>query len=253
MKIASSIAVVAALGFAAPALALSGTGNPWETIDEATCAALVTMDFAATVGAKTTIKSAARVPTANGLPALCRVTARIAPTIGVEIRMPMNWNRRFLFTGCGGLCGVINSGAGDDALKRGYAVATTDMGHTNAADDRSWTADKALVEDYVHRSTHLTVVLAKATIEAYFGKAADYSYARGCSTGGRQGLTEALRYPDDFDGIIAGAPAADMATPHNAWSYLSNLDASGKSILDIAAITLLRDAVLAACDMNDGA
>jgi feruloyl esterase len=211
-------------------------------------------DFSGVVGAAVMVTDAARVPAKDGLPSLCRMTATIAPSIGVEVRLPSTaWNRRFLFTGCGGLCGIINSDAGNDALRRGYAVATTDMGHRAASpEDRAWTADKALVENYVHRATHLTTVLAKEVIKSYFGRAQDFAYARGCSTGGRQGLTEALMYPADYDGIIAGAPAADMATPHNAWSYLSNLDAAGKSIIDAAAIELLRGAVLSACDADDG-
>lgn len=242
------ISFLALLLSANPAFAISGQGNPWEAIDDAKCAGLKAADFAAAVGAKTEITAAARTAATETAPAVCRVTAMIAPSIGVEIRMPLaEWNGRFLFTGCGGLCGAINSATGNDALKRGYAVATTDMWHQTGQNDRSWANDDALVEDYNHRATHLGTLLGKAAVVAHYGKPQTKSYWRGCSTGGRQGLVEALRYPTDFDGIIAGAPAADMANPHNAWSYLSTLDNKGKSVLDVPAITLLRDEVQKAC------
>ena len=253
MKILTAILAVAAALASGGAMALSGAGNPWETIDEAVCASLIAQDFSVAVGAKTTISKSSRVVANERGPSACMVEATIAPSIGVEIRLPTTgWNQRFLFTGCGGLCGNINSAAGDDAFDRGYAIATTDMGHRSAADDRSWTSDAKLVEDYRHRASHLTVVLAKAVVAAYYGKGPAVSYSRGCSTGGRQGLTSALMYPDDFDGVIAGAPAANYATPHNAWSYLSNLNAAGASVLDVKAIELLRDAVLSSCDNDDG-
>ncbi|MDX2223215.1 MAG: tannase/feruloyl esterase family alpha/beta hydrolase [Rhodospirillaceae bacterium] len=243
MMWAGVLAAIAAVG-AGPAAALT----------PAACADLTRAQFSDAVGAATTIQSAELVPASDGKPAHCRVVANIAPSIGVEVRLPAQaWSGRFLFTGCGGLCGIINSRAGDDALKRNYAVATTDMGHRLPAngDERAWTKDKALVTDWLHRSTHLATVLAKAVIAQAYGTAQSHAYYRGCSTGGRQGLTEALMYPEDFDGIIAGAPAANMVTPHNVFAFARNTRAGGKTILTAAAITLLADAALVACDMDD--
>jgi feruloyl esterase len=159
-----------------------------------------------------------------------------------------------LFTGCGGLCGLIRTEQGADALARRYAVATTDMGHRLAPGDdpRAWTTDQDLVVEWQHRATHRATLLTKAVIAAAYGQAQNYAYFRGCSTGGRQGLTEALMYPDDYDGVIAGAPAAQMVTPHNVFAYASNSRPDGSSILTAEALTLLADAVMASCDMDDG-
>ena len=110
----------------------------------------------------------------SALPSHCRITANIAPSTGVEIRLPVSeWNGRMLFTGCGGLCGVIRSEQGDDALARHYAVATTDMGHRLAPGEntRAWTVDQDLVEEWVHRATHRSTLLTKAVIAAAYGEA----------------------------------------------------------------------------------
>jgi hypothetical protein len=218
------------------------------------CASLVAEDFSDTVGSVTTVTEAEDIPATAELPAHCRALAVIAPETGVEVRLPDEWNGRFLFTGCGGLCGVIRSEQGDDALARGYAVATTDMGHTTPPDgDRyAFTADPELVMDWQHRATHRATRLAKAVIASHYGKPQDYAYIRGCSTGGRQGLTAALMYPGDFDGVIAGAPAMEMVSPHNVFAYQASQRPDGSPIFTPEALTLLNDAVLAACEMDDG-
>ncbi len=219
-----------------------------------TCASLVAEDFTDAVGSVTTVTDAEDIPATAGLPAHCRALAVIAPETGVEVRLPAEWNGRFLFTGCGGLCGVIRSEQGNDALARGYAVATTDMGHTTpqGGDRYAFTTDPELVMDWQHRATHRATRLAKAVIASHYGKAQDYAYIRGCSTGGRQGLTAALMYPDDFDGVIAGAPAMEMVSPHNVFAYQASQRADGSPIFTPEALALLNDAVLAACEMDDG-
>ncbi|MEQ8507834.1 MAG: tannase/feruloyl esterase family alpha/beta hydrolase [Rhodospirillaceae bacterium] len=220
------------------------------------CEALAGKDFKPAVGAPVSITKAAVV--SNGgdeQPAHCHILATIAPSTGVEIQLPISeWNGRLLFTGCGGLCGVIRTNQGADALSRNYAVATTDMGHSLAPgeDPREWTFNEELVEEWQHRATHRATLLTKAIIVAAYDRTQDYAYFRGCSTGGRQGLTEALMYPDDYDGVIAGAPAAQMVTPHNVFAYASNTRADGTPILTADAITLLAESVLQRCDMDDG-
>ncbi len=225
-------------------------------LDQASCSALAARDFAPAVGTQVTITQARVVAGGHdSQTAHCHVLAAIAPSTGVEIQLPQsNWNRRLLFTGCGGLCGFIRTEQGADALARRYAVATTDMGHRLAPgeDPRAWTTDQNLVEEWQHRATHRATLLAKAVIAAAYGEPQDYAYFRGCSTGGRQGLTEALLYPDDYDGVIAGAPAAQMVTPHNVFAYASNTRPDGSSILTVDALTVLADAVIQACDMDDG-
>lgn len=238
------------------ALWAGGSALAETSMTEARCLALKSADFGAAVGSPTTITSATIVAKGDDAqPEHCHILATIAPSTGVEIQLPTSdWNGRLLFTGCGGLCGLIRTNQGMDALARNYAVATTDMGHQlkPGDDPRAWTVDDDLVEEWQHRATHSATLLTKAVIAQAYGKPQDYAYFRGCSTGGRQGLTEALMYPNDYDGVIAGAPAAQMVTPHNVFAYASNTRADGSPILTEAAITLLADAVLNACDMDDG-
>ena len=227
-----------------------------DTVSEASCKALATKNFAADVGTQVEISKAEVVTDGTGAQIThCHILATIAPSTGVEIQLPQSdWNSRLLFTGCGGLCGLIRTDQGADALARRYAVATTDMGHRLAPgeDPRAWTSAQNLVEEWQHRATHRATLLTKAVIAAAYGQPQDYAYFRGCSTGGRQGLTEALMYPGDYDGVIAGAPAAQMVTPHNVFAYASNTRADGSSILTAAALNLLADAVMDACDIDDG-
>jgi feruloyl esterase len=217
---------------------------------EAACAGLAQHDFSGDVGAAVTIGKTDYVP-AGALPAFCKVSAVIAPAVRVEIRLPADgWTSRLLFAGCGGLCGVLQTEAANDALVRGYATATTDMGHEGSGTE--WLDDKAAVEDFMHRATHVSVILGKAVVKAYYGHGQDHAYYRGCSTGGRQGLMEAMRYPDDFDGIIAGAPASYPGVPVELWDRKVNRAADDKDILDEAAFALLHEAAVAKCDPADG-
>ena len=228
-----------------------------QTFNGGACHSLVNQDFSPAVGARVTLTRAELIAgeNAGSQRGYCHILATIAPSTGVEIQLPQEqWNGRLLFTGCGGLCGIIRTEQGSDALARGYAVATTDMGHQLAPgeDPRAWTSDPDLVVDWQHRATHRATLLAKAVIAAAYGQPQDYAYFRGCSTGGRQGLTEALMYPADYDGVIAGAPAAQMVTPHNVFAYASNSRADGSPILTAPALSLLADAVMKACDLDDG-
>ena len=123
-----------------------------DALGAAACTALASQEFGSAVGAKVTIDSAKMVAgSLDGQIAHCHVLATIAPSTGVEIQLPQtDWNNRLLFTGCGGLCGVIRTSQGTDALARRYAVATTDMGHRLAPgeDPRAWTRDQNLVEEW---------------------------------------------------------------------------------------------------------
>lgn len=215
------------------------------------CEDLLAQDFAAATGAPTQVLLAQSVSDPAGLPSHCRVVANVDPTNTVEIRLPVSgWTGRLLMAGCGGLCGAIQMERTDDALLRGYAVAHTDMGHGEA--DLSFAADTRALEDFAHRSTHVATRLLKAVAASYYERPHDYAYFRGCSTGGRQGITAALLYPDDFDGIVAGAPASGPAVANIAWALKANTAADGTSILDAAAIDVLHAGALAACDLDDG-
>ncbi|WP_308195615.1 tannase/feruloyl esterase family alpha/beta hydrolase [Dactylosporangium sp. AC04546] len=205
--------------------------------------------------------TSATVVTANTPAPYCEVRGTIAPANTVVVRLPVNgWTQRYVQTGCGGLCGNANINYGQSAgcpvIADGtVASATTDMGH-QGQNDGSWAAGNPQAQiDFSYRGVHETAVAAKALIKAFYHRAPAYSYFTGCSDGGREALMEAQRYPDDFDGIAAGAPASNMAvqnTFHHAWNVLANKDANGAFILLSGKLPLVHAAVLAACDGIDG-
>lgn len=191
------------------------------------------------------------------LPAYCRVAATLKPSsdsdIKMEIWMPAeNWNGKIEVVGNGGWAGVISFAAMAQALREGYATASTDTGHEGGNGMFALGHPEKIV-DFGYRAVHETVVKAKALTAAYYGKAPKYSYWNGCSTGGRQALVEVTRYPEDFDGVIAGAPANPHLHLHassveRAMETMKNAD----GVLPPEKITLLHNAVVAACDGLDG-
>lgn len=138
----------------------------------------------------------------------CRVQGLIEGAIGFEVWLPKDFNGRLLTGGVGGDAGQFNYGDLARANRMGMAGATTDSGHKLS--DRNWMMDRAKVENYEHRATHRTTVVAKALINAHYAKPVTFAYFNGCSGGGRQALKELQQYPFDYDGIIAGAPGPDM-------------------------------------------
>lgn len=220
------------------------------------CAGLLRHSFATLPDAPTTISSAVDVPASADLPAHCQVRGFVAPQVRFEVRLPRDWNGKFLHQGCGGLCGDVQPATCDDALARRYAIAVTDLGHQGQPWQSAWAYNNLPAEvDFAYRATHVVTVAAKAIVARHYGKPPTRSYFRGCSTGGRQGLVEAQRFPGDFDGIIAGAPVLDetgVAALHLMWSGQANLDAEGKPLLAPAHVELLHATVLEACDGLDG-
>lgn len=202
------------------------------------------------------IEDAAVVPAANGLPEFCKVVGVVAPAITFELRMPTSsWNGKFLMTGCGGPCGFVSFDRANPALARNYAVVATDMGHPG----RTWLFAYNNIQgeiDFGYRATHAVSLVAKELIDVYYGKRASRNYFAGCSTGGRQAMMEAQRFPEDFDGIVAGAPVWDEigdGTLFVLWSALANIDkASGKNILDAKKLAVINQAVMKKCDKADG-
>jgi feruloyl esterase len=193
----------------------------------------------------------------TGLPAFCRVVAVTKPAVRFEVWLPRDgWTGRFQGVGNGANAGSISYGALAAALKRGYAAASTDTGHaTSNARDGSWAlGHPELVADFGHRALHVTTENAKHLTAAFYGRAAERSYYVGCSTGGRQGLMEAQRYPDDYDGIVAGAPAANWTrfqAGGHLWVVLA-LNKDPESYVPASKLPLINDAVNAACDARDG-
>jgi len=208
------------------------------------------------------------VPPLPVLNTYCRVQGRLTPTPGSDIRIEVwlppkeKWNGKFLGAGNAGYAGNFTSPYlfMGNAVGHGYASAGTDTGHVNgqmgdrAASGAGWALGQPeKVIDYGNRANHLTAAAAKSLVQAYYGNAPKYSYFQGCSNGGREALMEAQRYPEDYDGIIAGAPAYDWISlvAGMAWNTLAR-DALPDGMLPVAKLTVLQNAVLEQCDALDG-
>ncbi len=193
------------------------------------------------------------------LAAFCRVVVAATPSadskIEIEVWMPVErWNGRFRGQGNGGFAGEINFRAMGDAVQQGYATAGTNTGHSGGATDASWAlGHPEKVTDFGYRAIHSMTQIAKSALGAYYGRDPQRSYFGSCSNGGRQALMEAQRFPEDYDGILAGAPA-------NSWTRLLT-----KAVADAQATTLdpasylpsrklkaIAAAVNTACDAEDG-
>ena len=191
------------------------------------------------------------------LPAHCRVAAVVKPSadshIEMEVWMPAaDWNGKCQAVGNGGLAGSINFAAMAAALQEGYATASTDTGHKGPSASFAAGHPEKVV-DYAYRAVHEMAVKSKAILTAYYGRGPRLSYWNSCSNGGRQGLMEAQRYPEDFDGIIAGASGINRVGI-SAW-YVALAAAIGRdpaSFVPAPKTALLNQAVLAACDALDG-
>ena len=210
-----------------------------------------------------TVSSAKEVAAdaAKGLPAQCEVTATISPVagskIGVVYRLPKPWNGKLVGFGGGGWAGNVRPETAADALKAGYASAQTDGGHPSPqAFDTSWVAPggkpaEVALTDFSHRGVHQMTVVGKQLVAKYYGKPQSRAYFQGCSTGGRMALMEAQRYPDDYDGIIAGAPVYSLRV-QAAEIWRDNIFAKPGAAISTAQAELVHKASLAACDAQDG-
>lgn len=236
------------------------TGDQAFSEEELTCIAL-------TDTRNLNITSGELVDATDSTPQYCRVKGVISPAIRYHVQLPLpeNWNGRFLNWGDGGKDGDLDFA--DHRVAEGYAVANSNTGHDNGVEPRaSFGFNNRQAEiDFGHRAVHLTVNAAKTLIQAYYGEDPAYSYFEGCSTGGRQGLMEAQRYPYDFDGIVAGAPVnyyQDM-NASQIWmlqklfqnNFAGNLafDTDGDGSFDsLRKVRMLEEAVLGKCDAYDG-
>jgi len=191
------------------------------------------------------------------LPAFCRVSLTIKPSsdsdIKSEVWLPMGgWNGKFLQVGNGAWGGSIQYGALADSLRRGYAAASTDTGHTGTDASFAVGHPEKLI-DFGYRSVHETAVQGKATVKALYGVAPRLSYFNGCSAGGRQSFMEAQRFPEDFDAIIGGAPGynrTDAAFQTMQMYQATHRDAA--SFIPAAKLPAIHRAAIAACDGLDG-
>jgi hypothetical protein len=213
---------------------------------------------------ETNLLSATIVAAKTPLPEYCRVLGYVRPAINFEIRLPTkNWNGKFLMAGCGGFCGTVDSdnmtltNGSNIGLMRNYATVSMDSGHWGASlADGRWAYDNLVGKfDWGQRAVTATSRVAKAIIESYYSKPPLKSYFNGCSTGGRMAHMEAWKYPEDFDGIISGAPAVDypgLVATFFAWVTQANTGPDGRPILARSKVKLVEAAVNKACADQDG-
>jgi feruloyl esterase len=214
-------------------------------------------DLAKLSGGQLTIIKAETVAAAGNVPAFCRVTGVIAPEIQFEVALPANWNRRIYMRGNGGFAGeqlaapprVAQRNA---ALAHGFVAVQTNTGHDAQSEPlATFAPNLQKTIDYSFRAVHATIETAKRVARAYYDRPASYSYWDGCSTGGRQGLMSAQRYPGDFDGIIAGAPVLNFTGTMLQFAW--NMRALAKTPISFAKIERVSQAVYKKCDAIDGA
>jgi feruloyl esterase len=193
---------------------------------------------------------------AKGLPAFCEVQGTISPvagsTIGVVYRLPDNWNGKLLGLGGGGWAGNVRIESAVQGLQHGYATAQTDGGHaTTGPWDTAWAANPESRTDFAYRAIHLMTVVGKQVAAKYYGKPQSKAYYQGCSTGGRQGLMEVQRYPDDYDALITGAPVYNLLVQTSSVLRNQALGAPTAGFTE-DQLKLVNDTVLKACDAEDG-
>ena len=203
-----------------------------------------------------TIESAVAVPADGDTPEFCRVMGQILPEIRFEVALPTSWNRRFMVTG--------NAGFGGDtlespqrlrlrsiALRRGFAAAVTNSGH-DARDEplATFAQNRQKLIDYAFRSLQVTADAGKRITEAYYGAKPSRSYFQGCSTGGRQALIIAQRFPQLFDGIVAGAPVLNFSRTMTAFAYREQV--LRQQPVPYAKLKTLAERIYAQCDDKDG-
>ena len=281
----ASLALLCARCFAAPAVPLPAPSSA------SACHAMQAQSLPDTritravwVPAGAAIKGGFMHRPIGGQPAHCLVQGETAHHVGkhgtsygdrFELRLPVDWNGRFLFQGGGGLDGVLMPAIGlvsdslhsrlPSALARGFAVASSDGGHeqTSFASAGNFGADPRALADYAYDSTRVVTRVAVALTRAYYKRAIRWSYFMGCSNGGREGMIAAQRYPALFDGVVAGSPAFDLtrAMVAEAWNTdvfaaIAPRNAAGRpniaDALSDADLHLLAGAVLARCDALDG-
>lgn len=189
----------------------------------------------------------------------CRVWAELKPAptsqIKIQLWLPSQWNGKFLGTGGGGFSGGYDSAPLSlrPPVAQGYAALVTDAGHATSDDARWAYQQPQRVIDWAHRANHVSAIFAKAVIQHHYGQSAQRSYFQGCSNGGRDALMEARRYPNDYDAIIAGAPAPDWNGMNAAflWNWQAIFQTAGAAGL-VQKIGLVSRAIRAKCDALDG-
>jgi feruloyl esterase len=229
---------------------------PGGTIASAQTVAAGAFTYSGGPGARSSLPQQ-QVDALKTLPAFCRVQAALAPSsdsdIKIEVWLPLTgWNGKYQAVGNGGWTGSIAYAAMVEALRRGYATSSTDTGHSGGSASFALGHPEKVI-DFGYRSVHLMTGATKSVVDAFYGTGPRLSYWSGCSAGGRQGLKEAQRFPGDFDGIVAGAPAADWTgRATQAIRIAQALHKDEASYIPPAKYALVHNAVLEVCDAVDG-
>ncbi|MEB2647838.1 tannase/feruloyl esterase family alpha/beta hydrolase [Pseudomonas canadensis] len=260
-------------------LAVVGSAQAMDHSAEANCNSLSSVALQDTVVEKSVLVEAGPMPDSEAsLPAHCLVRGTIESRVGnsgvafgskFELRLPVSWNGRFMFQGGSGTDGVVLPAYGErnqpkgntPALAQGFAIVTTDGGHEDK--DSSFGLDAKARTDWGYHSIDIVTQAAKMLLKAYYGRAQDYSYFVGCSNGGRQAMMMSQRFPDYFDGIVAGDPVFRLSASHiasmwdvNTFTAIAPKNADGKPVLSKAFsdsdLTLLSQSILQQCDALDG-
>jgi tannase/feruloyl esterase len=266
---ACAVAIAAALPVSAaaksPALAPTASARPAVAPSGGTCDSLTALNLPHTriTTAEVVAAGAFSVPGAarqnaafKQLPEFCRVAVTLTPAADSRIQMELwlptgNWNGKFLAVGNGGWAGTIVTDALAAGLARGYAAASNDTGHSDAGAAFATHPDKVI--DFGYRAMHEMTMESKAIVAKFYERGPRLSYYQGCSTGGRQGMMEAQRYPDDFDAIIAGAPVYNQVTMNVSQTALQvDMLKNPARIVPAAKVALFARAVMSACDAKDG-
>ncbi|WP_310532469.1 tannase/feruloyl esterase family alpha/beta hydrolase [Novosphingobium sp.] len=206
--------------------------------------------------------TAAKVNGDNSASPFCEVTGYVAPQVRFAIKLPLKtWRQRMLFLGCGGFCGGVGTRAWAMAncqpYERGeFAVVYSDLGHTAVNSDAVWASGNPQgIRDFGSRGVHVVQLAARNLIDSFYRQPPKYSYFSGCSDGGREALMSAQRYPRDFDGIVAGAPAANMTmnnSIYHGWLVQHLLSPDRQQLVDDSQLLAVQAEAIRQCDGLDG-
>ncbi|MCY1075678.1 tannase/feruloyl esterase family alpha/beta hydrolase [Archangium lansingense] len=197
-----------------------------------------------------TLTGSTLVAATSALPEYCELKGMLPPSLHFEVRLPTAWNGRTVYNGGGGYDGFIIPG--DEYIARGYASVASDGGHTGGVLEGSFAADPAKLDDFAFLSVHRVLPVARALIREHYGRDATKTWFEGCSNGGREGLSSAQRWPEDFDGIIVHAPAYDFVEMMLAFNHHTQRLVQPGAMASPAQLANLGRALLAACDAKDG-
>jgi hypothetical protein len=261
LVVAFVTAALAVVTGVSPAAASDRTSNGPAPTDPATCEALASLALPEVTAIYAELVTTGTAEEEADLPVFCRVALTVEPSINIQVWLPTDtYNGRFQAVGGGGWAGVISYPAMATALREGYATASTDTGHVETGDVGGSFALSApgelnwqLIEDFASRSLFEMTEKAQTLVEEFYGEPAEYSYWNGCSTGGRQGLMQAQRLPDAYDGILAAAPAInwDRFIPAELWPQVVAQQELGGPIAP-CKLDLATQAAVAECDPLDG-